>query len=293
MTSAERGIRNFPVWRYWWDRAYGALTAGSWPARLAWRMSPCEAIEVERFTVTMPAVPGRTVSPLRIAFASDFHAGPATAWPLLEMSVARLESLRADLLLLGGDFVAIDPRHGERLIALLGTIPAPLGRFAVLGNHDYWSGAARVVRQLEAAGIVMLTNRNIRLPFPFDHVSIVGLDDHTSGHPDAASAFAGTAAVRVLLMHAPSSLLDVGDRNFLVALCGHTHGGQVARADGQPVIVASGALSRQYNAGRYPLTGDRTLLVSRGVGCGTLPIRLNSPSSVLVCDLAPSASALE
>ena len=277
-------IRNFPAWRYWWDRAYGAFTMGHWPARLAWRLRPSASIDVERFTVTVPALPGRA-APLRIAFASDFHAGPATAWPLLEMSVARLESLRPDLLLLGGDFVAIDPRHGERLIARLGTIPARLGCFAVLGNHDYWSGATGVVRQLEAAGITMLTNRGLRLPPPFDHVSIVGLDDHTSGSPDAEAAFAGAGPVRVVLMHAPSGLLDLGDRDFLVALCGHTHGGQIARADGRPVVVASGALSRQYNAGRFALPGDRTLLVSRGVGCGTLPIRLNAPSSVLLCEL--------
>jgi predicted MPP superfamily phosphohydrolase len=279
-------IRNLPAWRYWWDRAYGALTVGDWPARLAWRLRPCEAIAVERFTVTVPALSERTAR-LRIAFASDFHAGPATAWALLAMSVARLESLRPDLLLLGGDFVAIDPRHGERLIARLGTIAAPLGRFAVLGNHDYWSGATRVVQQLEAAGITMLTNRGIRLPPPFDHVSIVGLDDHTSGSPDAEAAFAGAGPVRVVLMHAPSGLLDLGDRDFVVALCGHTHGGQIARADGRPVVVASGALSRLYNAGRYALPGGRTLLVSRGVGCGTLPIRVNAPSGVVLCDLVP------
>jgi predicted MPP superfamily phosphohydrolase len=141
------------------------------------------------------------------------------------------------------------------------------------------------VQQLEAAGITMLTNRGIRLSSPFDHVSIVGLDDHTSGSPDATAAFADAAPLRVVLMHAPSNLLDLGDNDFAVALCGHTHGGQIARADGSPVVIASGALSRQYNAGRYELPGGRTLLVSRGVGCGTLPIRVNAPSSVLLCEL--------
>jgi predicted MPP superfamily phosphohydrolase len=92
-------------------------------------------------------------------------------------------------------------------------------------------------------------------------------------------------------MHAPSSLIDVADHPFNVALCGHTHGGQIALPDGRPLWVASGPLSRRYNAGRYSLRRDTTLLVSRGVGCGTLPIRWNSPSSILLCSIVGQLAA--
>jgi hypothetical protein len=138
-----------------------------------------------------------------------------------------------------------------------------------------------VVEELGAAGIQVLTNRQVRLPPPFQNVTLCGLDDHTSGAPDAAAALDGAAGVRLLLMHAPSGLLDVGDRPFSVAICGHTHGGQIALPRGRPLVVPHGALSRCHLAGRFDLDGGRTLLVSRGVGCSTLPFRVNSPSSVL------------
>ena len=131
----------------------------------------------------------------------------------------------------------------------------------------------------------MLTNRSVTLPLPFDGVSICGIDDHTSGEADADEAFADAGDTRTVVMHAPSSLLDIGDRPFDIALCGHTHGGQIAMPGGRPLIVAHGPLSRRYNAGRYELSAGRTLFVSRGLGCGTLPFRMNAPSSVLLCSL--------
>jgi predicted MPP superfamily phosphohydrolase len=264
---------------------YRAVTPWQWPARVAWRLRQRADVVVEEHRIIVGRALPADVS-LRIAFASDFHAGAATPWPILEASVATLEGLRPDLLLLGGDFVSIDPQTTARLARLLGTVRAPLGRFAVLGNHDHWAGASTVVAHLQQAGIEMLTNRSIVLPHPFGNVSVSGLDDHTSGQPDAEAAFAGAREVRVVLMHAPSGLLDIGERPFHVALCGHTHGGQIALPDGRPILTASGPLSRRYNAGRYSLNGHRTLLVSRGVGCGTLPIRWNSPSSVFLCSVA-------
>ena len=50
-------------------------------------------------------------------------------------------------------------------------------------------------------------------------------------------AFAGAGGLRVVLMHAPSGLLDIGVEAFTVAVCGHTHGGQVALPSGRPLVV--------------------------------------------------------
>jgi uncharacterized protein len=158
----------------------------------------------------------------------------------------------------------------------------------VLGNHDHWSGAGFIADRLAEAGVELLTNCQVRLPYPHQHVSLCGLDDHSSGVPDAAAAFTGAGSVRVLLMHAPSGLLDVGDRTFTVALSGHTHGGQIALPGGRPLVVAHGPLSRRHNAGRYDLERGGTLLVSRGIGCSALPLRMNSPASVMLCTLRTS-----
>lgn len=280
-------VRNYTRTRQVWEQVYSLLTKGSWPAHLAWRLAPVREVAVEEHVVTSARID--LTRDLRIVFASDFHAGPATAPRIIDMALQRVDDLKADLLLLGGDYVSLDPRDGERLFDQLADVHAPLGRYAVLGNHDYWSGAAAVVRGLERAGIELLTNRCVRLPAPFDGVTLCGLDDYTSGDPDAGTAFDGAGEVRVVLMHQPSGLEQIGDRHFDVAFCGHTHGGQIAFSGDRPLVVASGPLSRRYNAGRYPLDNRRTLMVSRGIGCGTLPIRVNSPSSVLLCTLRGSA----
>ena len=83
-------------------------------------------------------------------------------------------------------------------------------------------------------------------------------------------------------MHSPEGLLALGDRDFDLALCGHTHGGQVAFPSGRPVLIPGGELNRRYPSGLFQLSenGGRTLLVSRGVGCSTLPVRLFAQAEV-------------
>ncbi|HYC32377.1 MAG TPA: metallophosphoesterase, partial [Gemmatimonadales bacterium] len=196
-----------------------------------------------------------------------------------------LAAARPDLVLFGGDFVGTDAHAIGELAPLLGEVPAPLGRYAVLGNHDWWTDAAIVAGGLEAAGVTLLLNRSVRLPAPFEDVVVCGLDDPWAGHPDPVRAFAGAEGIRIVLMHQPSGLLDIGDRPFAVAMCGHTHGGQIALPGGIPVVVPHGRLSRRYARGRYALEGGRVLIVSRGIGCSTLPFRMFAPPEVVVCDL--------
>jgi predicted MPP superfamily phosphohydrolase len=280
-------LRNYSRRQQLLDLAQRVLMPVPWPARVALWFRHLSSVAVDEHEVVVPARFGDGRS-LRIAFASDFHAGPTTPPELLDAAVDALAAAQPDVLLLGGDFVSLRASYAPRLVSRLAEVRAPLGRYAVLGNHDYWADAPAIAGMLERAGLEMLTNRGVRLPPPFDSVILSGLDDHTSGEPDAAAAFSEEAPVRVVLMHAPSSLLDIGGRRFDVALCGHTHGGQVALPDGRPVLVAHGPLSRRYSAGRYELDGGGVLLVSRGIGCTILPVRANAPSAIMVCTLRPS-----
>jgi predicted MPP superfamily phosphohydrolase len=284
---ARRGIgaiRTYRGWRSLSEQVQRLLTPTDWPARLAAGLGAPTDVQVERHEVRL-SEPLGDGSILRIAFGTDFHAGPTTSYEILQSAARALESEAADALLLGGDFVSLRSEYVDRLVPLLARISAPLGRYAVLGNHDHWAGARRVCAALRDAGIEVLTNRCVQLPAPFDQVSLCGLDDHTSGEPDAEAALAGAGPVKLVLMHAPSGLLDVGPEAFAVAFCGHTHGGQIALPGGRPVIVAEGALSRRFNRGRYDLPHGGTLLVSGGIGCTAVPLRVNSPPAILACTL--------
>jgi hypothetical protein len=224
--------------------------------------------------------------PLRIAFVSDLHAGRITEPELFSRVFEQLELLKPDVLLLGGDYVGTRATSIHELIESdLLRWRAPLGNYAVLGNHDHWTDADYIRRQLEAAGIEVLVNRNARLPPPFADVSVCGIDDPWSGERNAASAFEDSGPVRIFLSHSPDGLLLLGGQTFDVCFAGHTHGGQVTFANEVPIISAGGPLVRLYSRGRFEIPGNGTLLVSRGVGCSTLPIRINSDPELILCTL--------
>lgn len=224
--------------------------------------------------------------PLKIAFASDFHAGPTTD-PKLFSSLGDALRLHApDLLLLGGDFVSARARYMEALSPVLAACAAPLGKYAVLGNHDLWADDAHITRLLTAAGVEVLVNRNVRLPAPFEPVSICGIDDPWCGLPDIAGAFDSVGPVRVFMTHSPDGLLSLRGRQFDVGFAGHTHGGQIARRDGSPFVLPDGPLCRTYAYGRFDIEANGTFFVSRGIGCSTLPLRINAPPELLLCTVS-------
>jgi predicted MPP superfamily phosphohydrolase len=267
-------------------RAYGR----GWPARLSRALGFQRRIRTLEYDLPLNGWP-RAAPPLKVAFASDFHAGPTTHPKMLELACQALAAAKPDLLLLGGDFVFLHARHVDALAKMLGEIRAPAGRYAVLGNHDLWADDRHITDTLAAAGIEVLINRAVRLPPPFDCAALVGLDDAWTGTPDAESAFRGVGApVRILLMHAPSGLLAAGHHRFDVALCGHTHGGHLALPGGIP-IVTPGPLSRRYSHGAHRVgPSERSvLLVSRGVGEIEVPLRLFADPDVVVCTLHPAS----
>jgi predicted MPP superfamily phosphohydrolase len=253
---------------------------GEWAAKIAFRLGlqTGKPIHIDRHRLPTPRISG--VPPLRIAFASDFHAGATTSPKLLDAACDALDSLAPDILLLGGDFVTVRAAYISELAAPLARVRAPLGKFGVFGNHDLRADRASLVSALEAAGVQMLVNQSVRLPAPHDDVIIGGLDDPISGDPDGG-ILDGAAEVRLVLMHAPDGLIALGNRSFALALCGHTHGGQIAMPGGAMPYLPHGQLSRKYSAGWYSLPSNGgSLLVSRGVGCSTIPIRLFSPAEV-------------
>jgi uncharacterized protein len=254
---------------------------GHWAARVAHALGlqSSRGIEIDRHLLPVPrATPA---PPLRVAFASDFHAGATTSLKVLDAACAALEALKPDVLLLGGDFVTMRAEYIRDLAELLAAVHAPLGKFGVFGNHDLRANRAMLEHALASAGVTLLANEVVRLPAPHDDVSIAGLDDPIRGLP-RGDIMDGMTAVRIVLMHAPDGLLAVGNRPYDLAVCGHTHGGQITLPGGMIPYLPAGKLSREYPMGLYRLgpEGDRALLVSRGVGCSTIPIRLRARPQV-------------
>jgi predicted MPP superfamily phosphohydrolase len=270
------------------DVLLGTLYQGGWPAVITQAIGLQGTLEVSehvfRVRRTRPNAPV-----LRVAFASDFHAGPTLHRRLLADVFAALASMRADVLLLGGDFISFHARHVDALVDGIRAVHAPLGKFAVLGNHDLLGDDVYVTSRLADAGVRTLVNENVRLAAPHDDVWVCGLDDWDEGAPDAERAFAGAEGTRILLAHQPDGLTVVGDRRFDIAFCGHVHGGQFLVRDREPLIRHKGPVSKLYMHGGVFHTGtnDAPVLVSRGIGTSTLPARHRADPQVHFCTLVP------
>nr|WP_315485020.1 hypothetical protein [uncultured Undibacterium sp.] len=77
----------------------------------------------------------------------------------------------------------------------------------------------------------------------------------------------------------------MNDEKFDVAFAGHTHGGQIANKHGKPFMLPHGHLSKQYYHGLFDISENEKLIVSRGIGCTNLPIRVNAAPELVLCTL--------
>ncbi len=239
-------------------------------------------VQVVRHRVAVGGWPAER-SPIRIAFVSDLHAGPTTHPSLFDEAFAQLADAGADLVLLGGDYVFLHAHYIEQIAERLRGLRAPLGIYAVMGNHDLWADDAAIARALGAAGARVLVNERVELA---PNVTLFGMDDPWTGTPPPARLFDDADHVRILLVHAPEAMLLLGEQRFDLAICGHTHGGHVA-LPGQVPIVVPGPLSRRYAHGRHEVGHGGTLIVSRGIGSSEVALRTFADPDIVVVDLGP------
>jgi predicted MPP superfamily phosphohydrolase len=264
------------------EKLLDVVFVGGWLARLCYPLGLQGSLSLVRYRIGVRTPLPR---PLTVAFASDFHAGPTTDAKLFDDLFGALELIAPDLLLLGGDFVSGHARHVLTLARRLERCRPPLGKFGVLGNHDLWADDAFICRALEEAGVTMLVNGNAALAAPYEMISVCGIDDPWSGAPDGKRAFREAAPLRIFLTHSPDGLLAAGAELFDVGFAGHTHAGQIARRDGSPIILPDGPLCKVYPYGRFLLENGASFVVSRGVGCSTLPFRVHADPELIVCEI--------
>ena len=235
---------------------------------------------------------------LRIAALADIHVGsPFNGLDKLEQIVALTNQSNPDIIVLLGDYV-IDVVVGgkfvppNKLAPVLAELRAPLGVWAVLGNHDLWLDAELVQTALEHHGIQVLEDSSVRIRRGSDEFWLAGIDDLWEGRPDITRAFRGVPedSAIVAITHNPDLFPDVPPRvNLLIT--GHTHGGQVRVPFFGPLIVPS-SYGRRYAAGHIVEDG-RHLFVSSGLGTSILPVRFLVPPeiSLLVIETEPRARA--
>ncbi len=236
-------------------------------------------IPIHLETVT-PALAG-----LRIGLITDIHHEPHRQDTMLARAVALLNAAQPDVVLLGGDYVNSTARAFAQPLALLADLYAPLGTFAVLGNHDYWAGGDYIAARLSQVGVTVLRNTAVQLPAPRGGTWwLVGVDSTVRGHDDLNQAFAGIPPkdFRVVLAHEPDAADGIIERGFAfdLQLSGHTHGGQLALPlIGSPLLPR---LGRRYVRGLHP---HPAVYTSRGLGTVPPYLRFNCAPEVAILTL--------
>jgi uncharacterized protein len=224
---------------------------------------------------------------LRVGVLGDFHFRPDKDEALIEKVVARVNAENLDLLALAGDYVTQSGEVLAPLLKLLEGVQTRHGVFAVMGNHDGWHpGREFMRRSFEKAGIPFLINRNSQLRIKGDPLAVAGTDFVWLGKPDPAATLKGIApATPVLaLVHEPD-YFDVmsAQRDILLQVSGHTHGGQcrVPMIGYAPAKVDFG---RKYIKGAFT-RGNSNLFVTSGVGTIGLRVRFACPPELAVLTL--------
>jgi len=248
---------------------------------------------VTRYAPALPAWPAG--HKLSIAVIADLHAGgPDMTLPHIRRVVDTAQSLRPDLIVLLGDYEAWYPLPFEPVArplwsAELTRLKAPLGVWAILGNHDWWHNLPAVREALAAAKIPVLENNAVPLGDPGRRFWLAGLGDQEAhrlgygrfrGEDDLPGTLAQikTDDPVLLLAHEPDIFPTVPDRVALT-LAGHTHGGQIRIPFIWPRFVPS-KYGARYAYG-HVVEGSRHLIVSGGLGTSTVPARLGVPPEIL------------
>lgn len=235
---------------------------------------------------------------LRIVQISDLHIGNGLEGRRLDRMVERTNALEPDVVVITGDIFDFHPAYIDEGARGLSRLRARYGVYAILGNHDHYTGAEAIAEGLarRAPNVTLLRDEMVRLPVDAP-LYLAGADDPGRDWAsrgvdlpglDALAAGRSTDGPTLLLVHRPEVFPQAARHGFPLVLSGHTHGGQMALpTPGGRFNLAS--LVTGYTRGVYHLNGS-TLYVNRGMGVGGPPLRINCRREIATVELAASAA---
>jgi predicted MPP superfamily phosphohydrolase len=247
------------------------------------------SLGTHRNELSLPDWPG-ACDGLRVIVLADLHVGsPFNGLDKLARIVDGTLEAEPDLVLLAGDYVIHDVVGGqfvapEEATAELARLAAPMGVFAVLGNHDWWFDAPRVQNAFEAVGIPVLEDRNVALRKGECALRLAGVSDYLEGRHDIPAALSGIehGEATILFTHHPDLFPEVPPQVTLT-VAGHTHGGQVYLPGiGRPIVPSR--FGERFAIGHIVESG-RHLFVSPGLGTSILPVRFLVPPEITLLEL--------
>lgn len=255
--------------------------------RQAVRVPGVRAIEV-----ALPGLP-REMDGLTVVQLTDLHLSRLFPAAWARAVVEKTESLSPDLILVTGDLIdgSVEARAAD--VEPLRNLHAPLGVFAITGNHEYYSGEAAWMAKFRDLGLTVLANAHAAVSRNGDALYVAGLTDAAAARfgdplPDLKRALAGVPAGApvILMAHRPGDAAAAAAAGVGLQLSGHTHGGQIL---GLHLITR--AANGGYVSGMYRV-GGMHLYVSNGTGLWNgFPVRLGLPAEITRITLRTAAGS--
>jgi predicted MPP superfamily phosphohydrolase len=268
-----------------------ALQAGA----VAKAMTQLDEFRIRELTVALPQLPA-DLDGFTIAHVTDTHVGRFTNGATIDKIVARVNELKADLVLHTGDLINDSLSDLPVAADMMARMKASRGVYIVEGNHDLFESRTGFEQGLRDRGVQLLTNEasliqvgNAKLQLLGLHWGPVSVEDIRTArgrgpmldeHVAAIEKLRDPEAFQVLLAHHPHAFDNAMAKDIPLTLAGHTHGGQLNIAEG--VGPASG--SYKYITGLYERTTGSGAKVACVVGNGTgnwFPLRINAPAEVI------------
>jgi len=272
-------LTGFGLWaRPWLD----TIRTGAWVIALLLIgvafVQGARAPEIGHYSVRLPRLPA-ALDGTRVVMLSDLHIGSQYGAKWFATLVDRVQALRPDLILLGGDIVEGHEPPDPALQAVFARLQAPLGVYAVSGNHEHFGDTRTAITISEHAGVIWLHDE-MRVIAP--GLRLAGVDDLGIRRDFDASlnrqiesvALTGDGETVIMLSHTPAHVEQVAAAGVALMLSGHTHNGQI-----WPFNYLVKAVY-PYIAGRYAING-MTLIVGRGAGLWGPRMRLWRRSEIV------------
>lgn len=233
-------------------------------------------IRTSRISIQLPYLPeiwkGKTA-----VWVSDTHLGQVRGYGFAQHVATKIESLRPDIVFIGGDLydgLAVDL---DRVIEPFSRISAPYGIYFITGNHEEFLDNTPYLQAVRRAGIKVLYNEKVDL----DGLQIVGVDYRDSRREEQFRAILQEMDIApqkpsILLKHAPLHLQVAREQGISFQLSGHTHQGQV--------FLFRLITSMVYQGYDYGLKwfGDLLVYTSSGAGTWGPPMRLDTKPEIVV-----------
>ena len=244
-------------------------------------------IRTERVIIETAKLPAG-IDRLVIAQISDVHLGLINRCKRFEPMIRAVRDANPDIFVVTGDLVDAQINHLTGLADILREVTAKYGKFAIMGNHEYYAGPEKSRTFIQEAGLTFLREEAVTA----GPITIVGVDDRTAvqlklGRPSSETKLlAGLPRDRFILYLKHQPHIDPNTIGlFDLQLSGHTHKGQIF-----PFTLLT-RLFFPLNAGDYDLGKGSLLHVSRGTGTWGPPIRFLAPPEVTVIELVRKPAA--